>query len=111
MTDVITTGPRLALTLIPALPCAPADFGRRVFAHVYVNGRHVADYRGPLTDIEDGSMSWLVGKRWIGALVSTATGRMARLIFGSHADYDAVRHGLNRHGREIIDQTEGRRHG
>jgi len=110
MTDTIT-GSRLALTLIPELPCAPADFGRRVFAHAYVNGRHVADYRGPLTDIEDGSMSWLVGGKWISALASTAKGRMARLTFASHADYEAVRHGLNRHGREIIDPTAGRRHG
>jgi len=110
MPDTIA-GPRLALTLIPGLPCAPADFGVRIFAHVYVNGRHVADYRGPLTDIEDGSMSWLVRGKWISALAAAAKGKMARLTFASYFDYEAVRNGLNRHGRTIVDPTAGRRHG
>ncbi len=100
-----------ALTLISALPCAPTDFGVRIFAHVYVNGRHVADYRGPLTDIEDGSMSWLVRGKWISALAAATRGKMARLTFASHFDYEAIRDGLNRHGRTIVDPTAGRRHG
>ncbi|KAB2888404.1 MAG: hypothetical protein F9K32_16650 [Desulfobulbaceae bacterium] len=95
-------------TTSPMLPCLPGDFGVRVFAHTYVNSRHIANYLGPLTDVEDGAMHFLVKGKWISALAATGKNKMARLTFASHADYLAVMDGLNRHGREIVDPVRAR---
>lgn len=106
MTDA--TAPLRGAATTPLLPCLPGDFGVRVFAHIYVNSRHIANYLGPLTDIEDGAMHFLVKGKWISALAATAKGKMSRLTFASHADYNTVADGLNRHGREIVDPVRSR---